>query len=753
MDKIMHKGREIWQKQTQHTGRLSYFEVPDDEDNSLRHPFAVRRRRNFCRVSAGIGLALTIMLALARTPSVFNRPQRLAAADQPVRFFNKGAAAAQAPEQHQPDSPRVDSDKWGQIKNWHGICLEAQQSVTGGSDVAVHMRTCDSRVLQQQWAFTANDPVGQIVHHTGFCLHIEKLHENGSGVKLRPCQVGSRFQLWVYDAATGLLRSTESLAGKSWCLDAPGQAKQGSMLQMWECWDQNPSQQWFLGNAPWARVDGRLANKGSSSGTLPTACPNRFLVPDAPWKATQYNGIILQDACFAWTGPNQTNHIFIIGDWGGVLGKHGLHPADSRGTAFAAKHRDFVHGVDDFAQQRVAQQMAIRAAVVQPDFLLNVGDNFYWGGVGTTDDGSAYGVGEGAECGSGLLATATPSVQFKLIFEDIYRGPGLEDKQWLGVLGNHDYGGWKFTAAWDQAIGYTWRSERWMTPAQYWAAKVWYNDFSIDFYFVDTNFVDAQVPSSDGGHNICGIEHNPHAGGCGASGPVSVWNCTEWFMQLWVDQDKWLRHLLPQSTAEWQVVVTHFPPSFLQDQFAELQKQYGIDLFIAGHTHKQEVHGENKEAIFGGCPYLISGGGGGITAEGPPDPNGFDDMYGFMDLTVGKEEIKVESISHGGQLRATTLVHRRYPATTTTTTTTTGTTITATSAVTLTTTTATTAMTATNSTSSTSAKWVSSVEEAANASSMSSMVGDESWARSGKPWISFRAPDTTGGTDAVLEFK
>lgn len=593
----------------------------------------------------------------------------------------------------------------------------------------VCMGACDFRASQQQWAFIATGHVGQIVHHTGLCLTIEQLHENGSRVQLKPCQLGSKFQLWAHNVAVGLMQSSESRAGKSWCLDAPMAAQQGSMLQMWACWDQNPSQQWFVGNAPWARATGPLAKKVSSSGTLPKACPDRFLVPSAPWKATQYNGIMLQDACFTWTGPNQTNHIFLIGDWGGVLGKHGLHPADSRGTTFATKHRQFVTGVDDYAQQRVAQQMAVRAAVVQPDFILNVGDNFYWGGVGTTDDGSAYGAGQGLSCGAGPPAPPSPSAQFKLIFEEIYRGPGLDGKQWLGVLGNHDYGGWKFTAAWDQAIGYTWRSERWMTPAQYWTVKVWYNDFSIDFYFVDTNFVDAQVPGGDEGHNICGLEHNPHVGGCGAAGPVSVWNCTEWFTQLWVEQDKWLRRLLPQSAAEWQIVVTHFPPSFVQDQFAEMQVQYGIDLFIAGHTHKQEVHGENQEALFNGCPYLISGGGGGITSEGPPDPNGLDDMYGFMDLTVAKEEIKVESISHGGQLRATTLVHRRFPATTTTTTT------------------RTTSMT----TISTVPPTTATAEATANTSSESN-TSDESWARSGHAWSGFRASEGTGGFKEVFHF-
>ncbi|CAK0831651.1 unnamed protein product, partial [Prorocentrum cordatum] len=57
--------------------------------------------------------------------------------------------------------------------------------------------------------------------------------------------------------------------------------------------------------------------------------------------------------------------------------------------------------------------------------------------------------------------------------------------------------------------------------------------------------------------------------------------------------------------------------------------------------------------------YIISGGGGGITSESEPSADGDDDQYGFMDLTLSKHEIRIEAISHGGQMRSQVCVPQR----------------------------------------------------------------------------------------------
>merc|ERR1712241_1155993 len=99
-----------------------------------------------------------------------------------------------------------------------------------------------------------------------------------------------------------------------------------------------------------------------------------------------------------------------------------------------------------------------------------------------------------AACGASDIAWIQTN-QFQVGFEPVYSGPGLDGKPWLGVLGNHDYGGYRFDQGWDQLIGYTWgNSGRWVMPAQYWRATVHYPEFAVDYFFLDNNVFDAAEP-------------------------------------------------------------------------------------------------------------------------------------------------------------------------------------------------------------------------------------------------------------------
>lgn len=393
----------------------------------------------------------------------------------------------------------------------------------------------------------------------------------------------------------------------------------------------------------------------SESGPIKESrrCFQSFVPPSTPKVATGNNGISLQDVCISSTTKRGGPHVFLIGDWGGIWSPGLNKPvtADSRGEKSKAKHRQFLAGVDEFAQLRVANAMRQRADLKRPDYVLNVGDNFYWGGL----------VGH---CGTPVdHHLTTPGHQWANVYESVYHGPGLDAVPWLGVLGNHDYGGFAFTSAWDQLIAYTYTggpnsTGRWITPAQYWKSKVLYDDFSVDYFFVDSNYFGAFAPVDIVEHNMCSGTHNKKTDSCGANlRPSSLQDCHPYFEGLWKEQLRWLEKHLEASSADWQIIVTHFPPFFAAQEWDRLTWKYGIDLLVAGHVHSQSMHVQQGRQL----NYIISGGGGGITSEGTPDKDGHDDEYGFVDLTLSKSMIQIEMISHGGQLRNASIIAPRRP--------------------------------------------------------------------------------------------
>jgi len=390
-------------------------------------------------------------------------------------------------------------------------------------------------------------------------------------------------------------------------------------------------------------------------------------------------------------------HIFAVGDWGGMDGS--LNPIEGRPPIVAysgggrpgpsvfprtrwnkmhdvelCTHSQFIEcfntrgqppcaagcgyvaGIDDRPQQLVAATLRSRAALKDPQYLLNVGDNFYWGGIekncGTPMDQISY----------------TAHHQFNQIFEGVYSGPGLDGKPWLSVLGNHDWGGRVFNNGWDQQIAYTWSSNRWLMPAPYWSVRAEFPDqgFSVDIFMVDSNVEDAKDPPQDSEHNICGSAHNPPDADCSAAdGPTSIATCKGWFETLWSEQGPWLSRKLSASTADWQIAVTHFPCGSFQS-FWRSMHSLGLDLLVTGHRHDQELWlpSETYRNHMGGLTCLVTGGGGGITSEATPNPLNTVDWYGeaeygFYDLVISKSIIAIQSINWNGTVVKTAVVHPR----------------------------------------------------------------------------------------------
>lgn len=398
-----------------------------------------------------------------------------------------------------------------------------------------------------------------------------------------------------------------------------------------------------------------------------------------PKRALDYNGMAWKDIQVSGAGPFT---VFAIGDWGGLDGS--LSPVEGRSnlvvyaggnqagpspfprtrlnkehTKMLCNHKQlvacydtkgqdcdpgcgYVLGVDDKPQLLVADAFNKRAAIKDPKFVLNVGDNFYWGGIEKT-------------CGTPMdQLSYTAHHQFQNIYESVYHGPGVDGKVWISALGNHDWGGRQFNNGWDQQIAYTWKSPRWIMPAAYYSTHIDFTDagFSMDVFVIDTNAMDAEDPPKDPNHNICSSDFNPASADCSAQGgPPSVAGCKAWFWKLWAEEKTWLAKKLDSSKADWQVVVTHFPCGHQAGFYKAMHHQHGLDLLVTGHRHNQELWDPSR---LSGLGCFVTGGGGGISSEATPNPNNKRDwygeaQYGFFDLTISKEKIDITSINYDGK--------------------------------------------------------------------------------------------------------
>lgn len=405
-----------------------------------------------------------------------------------------------------------------------------------------------------------------------------------------------------------------------------------------------------------------------------------------PKNANEHNGISWP-TLKAPVNPGEPVHIFAIGDWGGMDGA--LNPPDGfprmitypgghlpgphvfprsrlacthdaltncyfNGKKWCNPSCGYMQGVDDKAQLLVAEQFKKRAAIHNPAVVFNVGDNFYWGGIAKT-------------CGTvpmNQINWATKH-QFDSIFEGVYNGPGIDGKKWLSVLGNHDWGGRMFSAGWDQQMAYTWASDRWMMPALYWHQPIEFPGFTMDVYMVDSNHNDARWKALDKEHNICGMFYNKNGATCAsAGGPRNLGDCLSWFKTLWSAEQAWLTEKIPQSQADWQIIVTHFPCDSTPGYWRSLHGR-GLDLLVTGHRHDQETVKPFHRNALGGLACIVTGGGGGISSEDSPLPGHFvrhnwpnvDTQYGFFDFAVTKETISVESIDWKGNTVNSMVVH------------------------------------------------------------------------------------------------
>lgn len=370
-----------------------------------------------------------------------------------------------------------------------------------------------------------------------------------------------------------------------------------------------------------------------------------------------------------------TSVYFGIGDWGGMCGWNGAQCEAGKKSQpcswtygaenveeglpcpYVNHHGDSNHKVEGRLQRTIAELMKQRYTTMSGQgkghqFVLNVGDNFYPGGLDV-------------HCGKG------PNQPIMSQFETVWKGV-YEDMattlEWWSVLGNHDYGGVCYIKGWDQQIWYTYQQDKWVMPGQYWMRTVQYKDFKADFFFLDGNEHDTPNEGvSDAGHSICqtGLEgtkspfcqaqYYPGTGGdCQVSGPHNPGHCVQWFADLVAAQYNWITKAMKESDADWQIVVTHYPASYglgKQINWGKWLEPMGVDLLVTGHKHLQKIAylGVHDHVDTGKSAWVITGGGGGVTTDSMPvTDSGEDDSYGFMEFVMTASELNIKTYSHGG---------------------------------------------------------------------------------------------------------
>lgn len=229
-------------------------------------------------------------------------------------------------------------------------------------------------------------------------------------------------------------------------------------------------------------------------------------------------------------------HFFILGDWG----RQGYHH-----------------------QKEMAEMMQEIGGVIEPEFIISTGDNFYSDGVASVDD-----------------------PQWFSSFENIYKG-NLLHVPWFVVLGNHDYRGNV-----QAEIDYSNISRRWTMPARYWSEDIEMEDGSSDskFIFMDTSPFEDKYYTEEKYKNVHGQDTTA--------------------------QLVWLNKVL-DSTAlnRWRIVVGHHPfytggkrKDKISSVKGHLESHFDkqtVDVYFCGHEHDlQHIKKSNHYTT-----HFISGAG------------------------------------------------------------------------------------------------------------------------------------------------
>ncbi len=266
-------------------------------------------------------------------------------------------------------------------------------------------------------------------------------------------------------------------------------------------------------------------------------------------------------------------HVYVIGDWG----RNG-----------------------QFNQQEVADQMSLLATVIEPEFIISTGDNFYPNGIASVND-----------------------PQWLSSFENVYKGH-LLNCPWYVVLGNHDYRGNV-----QAEIDYTNISRRWNMPARYFTQRVIEDELTMRFTFIDTSPFELKYYQEEK-----------------YKASVSSQDTTK--------QIQWIDSVSHAGSQDWNIMIGHHPlhsggkrideTEDIRRQLAPILERNKVDLYLAGHEHDlQHIKPPGQ------THHIISGAGSEGRPSGKMEYSLFgESIPGFVILSITKSDILAQFINSKG---------------------------------------------------------------------------------------------------------
>lgn len=302
-------------------------------------------------------------------------------------------------------------------------------------------------------------------------------------------------------------------------------------------------------------------------------------------------------------GSESSLRFAVIGDWGGLP----LPPYHTKQEA------------------HVAAELGRTVANWGADFILSVGDNFYYDGVKNVTD-----------------------PRFKSTFESVFLAESLRKVPWYIVAGNHDHYG-NVTAQ----IEYSKISSRWKFPDLY---------YDLSFKIPDTNasvrllMLDTIV--------LCGNSDDFHE-----DQPMVAANPKMANIQL-----DWLIKKLETAKDDYVLVVGHYPvwsiaehgPTHcLLHHVEPLLKKYKVTAYLSGHDHNMQYLQDDS-----GIGYVLSGAGNFMENSRKHEaavPMGYlrfflgegEPMGSFAYIKITAKKMDITYIQSGGKSLFQTTLHPR----------------------------------------------------------------------------------------------